>query len=85
MMLNWRKRYAMIFKQFMTPIDGQTEIIEHTENSGIQFTVPFSSIFKIQNSEHNYTLEGLTGSTYVARDYNVVEKVVLKEHLFIKN
>ena len=28
------------FKQFMTPIDGQTEIIEHTENSGIQFTVP---------------------------------------------
>ena len=36
------------FKQFMTPIDGQTEIIEHTENSGIQFTVPFSSIFKIQ-------------------------------------
>lgn len=62
------------FKQFMTPIDGQTEIIEHTENSGIQLTVPFSSVFKIQNSEHNYTLEGLTGSTYVARDYNVVEK-----------
>ena len=62
------------FKQFMTPIDGQTEIIEHTENSGIQVTVPFSSVFKIQNSEHNYTLKGFTGSTYVARDYNIVEK-----------
>ena len=49
---------------------------------GLQFTVPFSSIFKIQNSEHNYTLEGLTG-VHMSLEIIMLLKKVVPERTFI--